>query len=366
MGKQGKFVGRLQQVRALMQERNIEALRFTMQKNVSWLIGGRTHVNTASEPACCQVIVTGAECVLIANNIEKRRLIEEEIAHGDSDTAIRAESWLWCEPGQLAEAIHGVVSAYTRVCTDIELEGQLLLLRTIHASEDTDKLLEIGRLTADAIEQAAFDVERGDTEFRIAGKLAMRCWERGLEPIVNLIATDERIYARRHPLPTGKTLDRYAMLVVCTRKDGIVLSATRLVHFGPVPDELQRLHRAVIEIDVRVNDATKPGISLAELFEMLKIFYEDAGYAGEYVNHHQGGLTGYASREKIALPSESLQVKAGNLFAWNPSLTGVKSEDTLLVQENSSRFITVSGNYPLVDVKVGSRLWQRPGILERR
>ena len=58
--------------------------------------------------------------------------------------------------------------------------------------------------------------------------------------VVNLIATDERIFNFRHPLPTHKRLERYAMLVLCGRQRGLVCSITRLVHFGRLPDDLRR------------------------------------------------------------------------------------------------------------------------------
>ena len=55
-----------------------------------------------------------------------------------------------------------------------------------------------------------------------------------------LIATDERIFNFRHPLPTAKKLERYAMLILCGRQHGLVCSITRLVHFGHLPEEIQK------------------------------------------------------------------------------------------------------------------------------
>ena len=366
MDKKARFRKRLNGLRELLKAQNADAVRLTLQKNISWLIGGRTHVNIAAEPACCQFFVSQDECVLIANNIETRRLLEEEIGFAEEGGITRVEQWNWFDPTGLNAIINGLVSGKRRVVTDAELDGALVALRTKFDRDDLEQLREYGRLTADAVNKAAFDVERGDTEYKIAGKIAFHCLERGLDPIVNLVAADERIYSRKHPLPTGKSVDRYAMLVVCARKNGVVFSATRLVHFGPLSDSLRRLHRAVAEIDARVIDATRPGVTLAELYEKLKQFYCDAGYEQAYREHHQGGLTGYNSRERLALPTESLTVEAGQMYAWNPSLPGVKSEDTLLVGADHNEIITGYADFPQVRVKVGEREWERPDILIRQ
>lgn len=365
MNKKIRFVKRLREIRNMIQSRQVDAVRLTLQKNISWLIGGRTHVNSASEPACCQFLISRDECVFISNNIENRRLLEEEIGFADGGSITSVETWNWFDPAELGAIVERHVSGKEQVRTDVELESAMFGLRTKVDGEDLEQLREIGRLTADAINQAAFDVERGDTEFKIAGKLAYRCLERGLEPVVNLIAADERVYARRHPLPTDKIVDRYAMLAVCTRKNGLVLSASRLVHFGRASDDLKKRHRAVAEIDARLIDATRPGEKLANLFDKMKLFYKDAGFPVEYQYHHQGGLAGYNSRERIMTRADSSAVEAGQIYAWNPSVAGAKSEDTLYVHEDRNELLTQSGNFPLIPMKVGDRVWERPDILIR-
>ena len=49
--------------------------------------------------------------------------------------------------------------------------------------------------------------------------------------------------------------------------------------------------------------------------------------------YHQGGATGYETRDYIATPNSSLIVQPNQAFAWNPYIKGAKSEDTILVTE---------------------------------
>lgn len=365
MDGKGGMKPRLDRIRNMLAERQLDAVRLTLQKNISWLTGGRSHVNPLQEAACCQIVVSRDKCVLISNNIESRRLLEEEIGEANRRWFDAVEQWPWHEPGRL----HTILARYLEgaaVRTDAELEAELFSLRTSFGAAEAETLRELGRLTAEAVEQAARDVMPGDTEFKMAGRLALRCYERELEPVVHLIAADERIWERRHPLPTGKPVSRYAMLVVCARKNGLIASATRLVHFGPVPADLRARHRAVTEIDARIIAATRPGESLSGLYGKLRDFYREAGYPDEIEHHHQGGLTGYATRERLATPDASLTVETGQMYAWNPSIAGAKSEDTILVLEEGNEILTHTGAWPMVEVEAGGRVWRRPDILVRQ
>ena len=56
--------------------------------------------------------------------------------------------------------------------------------------------------------------------------------------------------------------------------------------------------------------------------------------------HHQGGATGYGPREALATPESTFRVAEGQFYAWNPSIAGVKSEDTMVVGSQGNQVIT--------------------------
>ena len=105
---------------------------------------------------------------------------------------------------------------------------------------------------------------------------------RGLDVPTCLVAVDGRVFEWRHFLPTSRRLERYAALSVCARKDGLVLSCTRLVHFGPLPEDLGYRVEAVCRIDAELIAATKPGATAGQLFEvadalMLRSVFRTSG-----------------------------------------------------------------------------------------
>ena len=152
------------------------------------------------------------------------------------------------------------------------------------------------------MDQAIRKVKPGMTEYQIAALLAAESQSRGAQPIVVLIATDERIFNFRHPLPTEKQMERYAMLILCGRRWGLVCSLTRLVHFGRLSDELQKKSRAVAQVDAAIIEETRPGRTLGQIFTSTEDAYNKAGYPDEWKLHHQGGPAGYEAREYIATP----------------------------------------------------------------
>ena len=214
------------------------------------------------------------------------------------------------------------------------------------------------------MDQAIRAVRPGMSEFEIAGVLAQATLATGVAPIVNLIATDERIFRYRHPLPTTKRLDRYAMLVLCGRKYGLVASITRLVHFGPLPAELRRKMLACATVDATLIGSTRPGVRLVDVFGAATAAYAAAGFPDEWRHHHQGGPASYAPRDFLATPTSAPIVQADQAYAWNPSIAGVKSEDTILVCAAANEVLTAIDGWPMVDVAAVGQTIARPVILE--
>ncbi len=90
------------------------------------------------------------------------------------------------------------------------------------------------------------------------------------------------------------------------------------------------------------------------------------GYQDEWRLHHQGGPAGYAPREAIATQDADWMVKEGQVFAWNPSITGTKSEDTILISSEGNEIMTEILDWPEINVEIGGQIISRPAILEIR
>ena len=124
------------------------------------------------------------------------------------------------------------------------------------------------------------------------------------------------------------------MVALTGRRHGLHVSLTRMVSFGPPDSDLAARHRAVVAVDSRLILESKAGSTLGEVMGKGIEQYSSEGFPREWEMHHQGGLTGYAGREIFAIPSSQFRLKHNQVLTWNPSVTGTKSEDTVLLTEN--------------------------------
>jgi Xaa-Pro aminopeptidase len=143
---------------------------------------------------------------------------------------------------------------------------------------------------------------------------------------------------------------------------------TRCVHFGRLPDELRDKAEAVARIDATLIEATRPGATLGEIFERGITAYAQVGFPDEWTRHHQGGPAGYEPRELLATPGSPARVTAGQAYAWNPSISGAKSEDTILVTAGAAsgnEVLTAIPGWPSLTVTLDDgHTLERPAILE--
>ena len=94
--------------------------------------------------------------------------------------------------------------------------------------------------------------------------------------------------------------------------------------------------------------------TLAETYQDMALAYEATGYAGAEADHHQGGITGYLSRDILALPTARERINPSMAVAWNPSVNGSKIEDTALVTDGDIEILTTDERWPVYEV--GGRL----------
>jgi antitoxin VapB len=359
-----EFDAKQARLQTLLAQHHLDALLLQRVSSFAWATcGGDSHINTADSHGVASLLIAPARRYLITNNIEAARLQREEKL-GEQGWDLRETPW---------HAPHTAVPELTRglrLGADgphpdaVDLSGELARLRAALTPEEGERFRALGRRCAEAMDSAIRAVKPGQTEHQIAGMLAQDVESRGAQAVVILVATDDRIFNYRHPLPTAKTLERYAMLVLCGRKHGLICSITRLVHFGRLPDDLRRKAEAVARVDATVINATRPGATLGEIFQRGMTAYAEAGFPNEWHLHHQGGLAGYEPREVFAAPDSTDRVAVGQAYAWNPSITGTKSEDTILVGESDNAVLTAIPGWPTVPVSVEGRTIERPAILE--
>ncbi len=359
-----EFERRQASIRRFMADQEIEALLINGVANFAWATcGAASYVNTATSTGEAWLLITADAQYLFANNIEATRL--------DGEEELKAQGWEFVvNPWYEATDALVKVTSGLKIGADVpypnatDISGALAEYRTHLSPEEQERFRLLGQRCGKAMNAAIGAVKPGMSEYEIAALLAYEAQRRQAQAVVNLIAVDENIYNYRHPLPTGKVMERYAMLVLCGRWQGLVASITRLVYFGALPADLRRKAEAVAEIDAVFIANTRPALSLGAVFERAQAAYTSTGFAGEWTLHHQGGPASFEPRDYVATPSAAQTIAAGQAYAWNPSITGVKSEDTILVGQSGSEILTNIEGWPTLSIDIEGQIIQRPAILE--
>ena len=324
----------------------MDAVVLRRPANFAWYTGGAdSKVDHVAQEGVADLIVRADSQLVLTSTIEAPRMRAEQTPD------IEVVEYPWHED---RAAAHRDVLGDTRVGSDLGLPGTLDLsdeiarLRRTLDPDAVESLRAVGRDTAAAMADAAATVEAGMTEHEAAAALAAACRRRGLTATVLLAAADERIALYRHPLPAGATIERRAMLVASAERGGLYANLTRMVEFEEPDPELAGRLRACDEILSRLREeATRPGRTLADAFADCRRFYADAGFPDEWRLHHQGGLTGYGSRELIATPSTDHVIEPGQAFAWNPSITGAKAEETFVLTATGPELLAGAAPAPV-------------------
>lgn len=328
---------KLDRLRAWMTTAGYDAVILRRTASLAWITtGATTYVNTANGEGPVTAVVTADRQILLTNTIEGPRIVEEEHV-ADLGWEVRRSPWFESAATPTHADILGRAVTADRIASDTSLPGttgvggEISRLRSRLLPVEVERFRLLAAECANVMNAAVRSTQPGQSEYEIAAHLWAAAQPRGIQVIVNLIATDERIRRYRHPLPTTKTLDRHALLVMCGRRDGLVASVSRIVHFGPVPEEIQRAQDAVAHVDAAAISASRPGRTLGDVFGEIQRAYADAGFPDGWQGHHQGGVAAYEPREYLALPNNEDVLEPGMVCAWNPSLPGAKSEDSVIV-----------------------------------
>jgi len=353
-------------VRRMMDSEGLDAVVMSSISNFAWFTcGGSSHVSIATETGAASVVVTRDSKYIVCDNIEARRIQEEEVAGQGFE--FRTCYWFDDAKSGLIREIAGGGA----LGSDSAMEGARCVGAALDACrasltpEEVERYVKLGKDIGESLSLTARETDVGMSEHDIAAVLNHHITRRGAIPVVTLIAVDDRISSHRHPIPTDKKLERCAMLVTGARRGGLILSATRMLHFGARSPELRCKHEAVARVDAEFIAATVPGARIGDIFDRAVRQYALTGFAEEWKLHHQGGPTGYKGREFRATQATDALVAENQAFAWNPSITGAKTEDTVIATSAGPIILSETEDWPKIEFEVDGRVIKRPEMLIR-
>jgi Xaa-Pro dipeptidase len=358
-------------IAALLDAEGLDALLLTREGSVAWVTGGgATRVSMNGADALASLLVTKDGAVYaLTDAIEAPRVAAEELP--EQGIHMKVYPWEEDRAGNRAAIITEIVgdgaigadAPVAGLASVRVLDDAVVRLRSSLMTAEIERYRWLAQTTAQVLEAAARAVQPGMTEAQIAASYVGPLMAYGIQVPVPLVAADERIHRFRHPLPTENAVRRHALLVAGGYRWGLNASVSRAVYFGRLPDDLRHRQQGCAMVDLAFTGATQPGATAADIFAAGAKAYADAGFPGEWRLHHQGGAAGYAGREWVITPGGTETVQESQSFAYNPSITGTKSEDTFVLRpDGTPDFLTTTGQWPAVPGTEQGH--PRPAILE--
>ncbi|OGP78496.1 MAG: peptidase M24 [Deltaproteobacteria bacterium RBG_16_49_23] len=354
-------------VREFLKSKGLKALLLKRQANFSWMTGGGLNlVGITTEFGATSLLITEDSKFVISNNIEAPRMFQEEALekqgfivktfpwHEDQEVSIVKELVGKSPPGSDAPFPDAQV-----------LAEDVARLRYSFTPEEVERYRWLGEKASLALEKTMIETKMGEKESEVVGRLCNELWKDRIDPITLMSAADDRVSRFRHPIPAENRVEKYLMVSVNARKWGLIVSLTRFVYFGKVSQELKERYEANVFIDCTMMAHTKPGIPAKDILQKGINAYHQKGYPEEWKLHHQGGSIGYTGRDYRTNLKTLDPVQENQAFTWNPSLTGTKSEDTILATSRGPEMITHPILYPTLSLSIEGISFKRPAILEK-
>lgn len=372
MKRSGEIEEKVGRVTRMLAAEGLGGVLLGAQHNFSWLTAGGTNgVDTSREAGAGALLVArdGRRYVL-ASRIEMARLLDEELAGEDFEPVEfsweeeKASTTFVADRARALVGGQGVGSDLPAGPDVKVVEGALARCRYQLTAAELERFRELGRDAGEVVGRLVRSLEPGETETEVARRASDALTARGMRAVVCLVAGDERVRRFRHPVPTARRWEKVLMVVVCARRGGLVASLTRIVCAGEIFTELRRKTEACARVNARLIAATRPGATGAELYGVAARAYADEGFEGEERLHHQGGAAGYRSREWVAHPASAEVVQTAQAFAWNPSITGTKVEETCVAFDRGIEVVTASDGWPQIACEVDGREYLSPGVLQ--
>lgn len=359
---------RLDKIQSLLKENDFDALFVTLGKNFQYILKSQAHL---SERLVCGIIPASGDLHVLCPAFEVINF---------SKTPVKKENLhLWQETEDSYEKLHdisqdlGIVDGNIALSPDTPFDfyskmakkipkalfanayNIFLTARVSKTETELNCLRKANEATSQGIEAAFHQVKEGMTEKDLAQILIKEMGDRSNEPVQFAAVQFGENTADPHAQPTMRKLHKDEAMIIDagTSIEGYNGDITNTSFFGKPSKEFLDVYAIVEEAQERAVQASKPGISGADLDAVARNFITEKGY-GQYFTHRTGHGIGLDVHEEPyivgtnktpLLVNQSHSVEPGIYLAGK---FGVRIEDIVFVGKQGG----------IRSAKVNRRLWE--------
>jgi Xaa-Pro dipeptidase len=230
----------------------------------------------------------------------------------------------------------------------VSAEEKLRMLRMIKDAQELKIIEEACALADYAVQFGVSEINEGKTELDVLNALEYALKQKGVtEMSFSTMVLTGANAASPHGTP-GETKIKKGDLVLFDL--GVVVDRycsdiTRTVAFGDINDKQKEIYDTVFKAQLAAIEASKPGVSAAEVDLTARRFISDAGY-GEFFPHRLGHGLGISVHEYPSLTeTNQLIIEEGMVYTiepgiYVPEVAGVRIEDDVFIKADGAKVLT--------------------------
>ncbi len=235
------------------------------------------------------------------------------------------------------------------VVLDETLDNAIKDQRMIKSPEEVKKIEAAQAITDAAFQHILPFIKEGVTERELALEIEFFMRKNGADGVAfDLIVAAGKSGSQCHAVPGQNTVQKGDFITMDTGAllDGYHSDMTRTVALGKVSDEQRKVYETVLEAQLAVIDAVKPGMLCKDVDKIARDIIEK-DYPGTF-GHGLGHGVGFEIHEWPAFSSKDDTVCAEGMVITDepgiylPAKYGVRIEDMLLITEDGCRSLTKS------------------------
>ncbi|MGY3771332.1 M24 family metallopeptidase [Tetragenococcus solitarius] len=232
----------------------------------------------------------------------------------------------------------------------IPISGLLESLREVKDEQEIEKIKQACHIADQGFEHVLKMVQPGMTEIEVANQLDFFMRSLGANGVSfdTIVASGTRS-AMPHGVASNKTIEQGDIITLdfgCYY-EGYVSDMTRTFAIGDPGEKIKEIYQIVLDAQLKVIEAAKPGISGIELDAVAREHIASFGY-GEDFGHSTGHGIGLDIHEGPNVSSRAENVFVpGNVITdepgiYLPEIGGVRIEDDLLITSTGNEILTHS------------------------
>lgn len=355
---------RRDQIVKFLADRQFDGLLLTQPTNIAWYTGGTDPPRNLFGQATAALLLTPDSANLLAGHSDAEMIL-------NSDSSLANLQHRTCEWPEGSSQFLKNWGEQKRLASDCptgfgtSVPAEIASMRLPLSAYEIEVLRKLAIRVTRAIEKAAREFPRGDTEAQIAGDVTARLVRHEVVPERIQVWGDGRGQAcpnwkfRRDPV------EHFCTISVMARRQGLHIAVSRTVSFGTPPKELRWTHSDMLLTHATAMHAARDQAEAAAVVTQVENACEKLGFVPDWTAGEPGCVTGYDPREAPISSRSSLTLQSGMPLIWQSSLGPARAVDTLLVRKANSKWLTQTGEWPQLRMSLDDAHYFGQAVLQR-